>query len=359
MSRVFCNRTEAGQLLAKKLTVYAKRRDVLVLGLPRGGVPVAFEVAKALKLPLDICLVRKLGVPGHSELAMGALASGELKKEVDEVVCLMMPEPLYAIGLWYEDFSQTTDQEVSNLLVQATTQLTATVITMNRISEWKDQEHLVSVTTGSVRLEGNLTIPERAKGVVLLAHGSGSSKNSTRHRCMSQMLRQARLGTLLIDLLTLEEEEIDQKTREFRFDLGLLTERIVGATDWLLRYPDTQNLKIGYFGANTVAGAALLAATERPEVVGAIVSRGGRPELAGSALSRIRAATLLIVGEKDTAIIESNRKALAGLHTEKRLEIVPRATHLFEEPGMLEEVARLTSQWFQQHLTQTTNLSRI
>lgn len=230
---------------------------------------------------------------------------------------------------------------------------------MNRISKWKDQEHLVSVTTGSVRLEGNLTIPEKAKGVVLLAHGSGSSKNSTRHRCVSQMLRQARLGTLLIDLLTLEEEEIDQKTREFRFDLGLLTERIVGATDWLLTDLATQNLKIGYFGANTVAGAALLAATERPEVVGAIVSRGGRPELAGSALSRIRAATLLIVGEKDTAIIESNRKALAGLHTEKRLEIVPRATHLFEEPGMLEEVARLTSQWFQQHLTQTTNLSRI
>lgn len=230
---------------------------------------------------------------------------------------------------------------------------------MTRVSEWKDQEHLVSVTTGSVRLEGNLTVPEGAKGVVLFAHGSGSSRNSSRNRCIAQMLRQARLATLLIDLLTLEEEAVDLKTREFRFDLGLLTERIVGATDWLLRYPATQNLNVGYFGANTGAGAALLAATERPEVVGAVVSRGGRPELAGSALSRVRAATLLIVGEKDTAIIESNRKALVKLHTEKRLEIVPRATHLFEEPGMLEEAARLTSQWFQQHLKSATELSRV
>jgi putative phosphoribosyl transferase len=208
----------------------------------------------------------------------------------------------------------------------------------------------VSVTAGKVNLEGNLVIPNGATGIVLFAHGSGSSRHSPRNRYVAGVLQQAGLATLLIDLLTTEEEEIDLRTRHLRFDIGLLASRLVGATDWLVHNPDTCDLKVGYFGASTGAGAALVAAAERPEAVQAIVSRGGRPDLAGSALPHVKAPTLLIVGGYDTPVIAMNEDALAQLHSVKRLEIIPRATHLFEEPGKLAAVAQLASEWFTHYI---------
>jgi dienelactone hydrolase len=215
----------------------------------------------------------------------------------------------------------------------------------------KGAERLVHVAAGPVTLEGNLSVPEGARGVVLFAHGSGSSRLSPRNRYVAQLLNTAKLATLLVDLLTPDEEAIDSRSAHLRFDIGLLAERLVGATDWLTQYPDTRHLRSGYFGASTGAGAALVAAAERPDVVGAVVSRGGRPDLAGPALAHVRAPTLLIVGENDIPVIELNRQALAQLRCEKRLVIVPRATHLFEEPGALDEVARLARAWFEHHLT--------
>ena len=212
------------------------------------------------------------------------------------------------------------------------------------------EEQLVQVPAGSVTLEGNLTLPEESRGIVLFAHGSGSSRHSSRNRYVAKLLNEGALATLLIDLLTLDEDAVDRLTRRLRFDIPLLAERLVGATDWLTQYPSTQNLPIGYFGASTGAGAALVAAAERPEVVDAVVSRGGRPDLAGPVLSLVRAATVLIVGENDPEVIELNCTALAQLRCEKQLVIVPGATHLFEESGALENVARLARQWFERHL---------
>jgi dienelactone hydrolase len=211
-------------------------------------------------------------------------------------------------------------------------------------------ERLVRVTAGPVTVEGNLDIPAGACGIVLFAHGSGSSRFSLRNRAVAQTLREAGLATLLIDLLTSDEEAIDMRTRHLRFDIGLLAERLSGATDWLVHAPDTQHLRIGYFGSSTGAAAALVAAARRPSVVGAVVSRGGRPDLAGAALTRVHAPTLLIVGGNDEPVIPLNEAALAQLGGEKQLVIVPGATHLFEEPGALEEVARLASRWFERYL---------
>jgi dienelactone hydrolase len=212
-------------------------------------------------------------------------------------------------------------------------------------------ERPVRIPAGRVTLDGDLASPEAARGVVLFAHGSGSSRFSPRNRYVAQVLREGGLATLLIDLLTPEEEAIDVRTAQLRFDIRLLAERLVGATDWLFRHPETQRLRVGYFGASTGGGAALVAAAELPDVVGAVVSRGGRPDLAGPALARVRAPTLLIVGGRDSPVIEMNREALGRLRAEKQLEIVPGATHLFEEPGALEEVARLARAWFQRYLT--------
>jgi dienelactone hydrolase len=209
---------------------------------------------------------------------------------------------------------------------------------------------LVSIPIGEIALEGDLNIPPRAIGVVVFAHGSGSSRFSSRNRFVASVLEQAGLATLLMDLLTRDEEVVDQLTAHLRFDIELLAERLVAATDWLTGQVDTSQLPIGYFGASTGAAAALVAAAERPEVVKAIVSRGGRPDLAGPALSRVRAPTLLIVGSRDELVIELNRAALKELRSEKRLEIVPGATHLFEEPGTLEEVGRLARDWFVRYL---------
>jgi dienelactone hydrolase len=209
----------------------------------------------------------------------------------------------------------------------------------------------VSIPAGGVVLDGDLRVPVQATGAVLFAHGSGSSRLSPRNRFVAGVLENAGLATLLMDLLTRDEEMLDQLTAHLRFDIDLLAERLVAATDWLSQQPETAHLPIGYFGASTGAAAALVAAAERPELVRAIVSRGGRPDLAGPALARVRAPTLFIVGSRDQLVIELNRAALDQLPVEnKRLEIIPGATHLFEEPGTLEEVARLARDWFLSYL---------
>jgi pimeloyl-ACP methyl ester carboxylesterase len=198
-------------------------------------------------------------------------------------------------------------------------------------------------------LEGDLVLPEAASGIVLFAHGSGSSRHSPRNRQVAASLNQAQLGTLLVDLLTPAEERLDLVTAEHRFDINLLARRLVGAIDWLRRGP-AESLPIGLFGASTGAAAALVAAAARPEDVGAVVSRGGRPDLAGPALPRVRAPTLLIVGGADPVVLELNEQAFELLQTEKQLVVIPGATHLFEEPGALQEVARLAADWFTKHL---------
>jgi putative phosphoribosyl transferase len=213
-----------------------------------------------------------------------------------------------------------------------------------------DSERQVLVTAGSVMLEGTLAIPAGARGIVLFAHGSGSSRFSPRNRAVAQALHAAGLATLLIDLLTPDEETIDLRTRRLRFDIALLAERLIGATDWLTQTPATRALRIGYFGASTGAAAALVAAAERPAAVSAVVSRGGRPDLAGAAMSRVHAPTLLIVGGNDVPVITMNEAAMAQLGVEKQLVIIPGATHLFEEHGALEEVARLACQWLVRYL---------
>jgi len=214
------------------------------------------------------------------------------------------------------------------------------------------EEREIRLPAGAATLKGNLGIPEDARGVVLFAHGSGSGRHSPRNRYVAEVLREAGLATLLVDLLTPEEEEVDLRTRRLRFDIGLLADRLADATDWLAQEPDMQDLRVGYFGASTGAAAALVAAAKRLEAVSAVVSRGGRPDLAGKELSRVVAPTLLIVGGEDEPVIGMNREAIEQIRAEKKLEVVPGATHLFEEPGKLEEVARLAAGWFARYLGQ-------
>jgi len=212
-------------------------------------------------------------------------------------------------------------------------------------------EHLpVTVRVGAVDLDGYLSIPTDATGVVVFAHGSGSSRHSPRNRYVADVLNEGALATLLIDLLNADEQEVDLQTARLRFDIPFLANRLVGITQWLRDQPQVSGLKIGYFGASTGAGAALVAAAELPGLIHAIVSRGGRPDLAGPALGRVEAPTLAIVGSRDVQVLELNRQALARMHSVKELQIVPGASHLFEEPGALEEVARLARGWFAQKL---------
>jgi pimeloyl-ACP methyl ester carboxylesterase len=212
-------------------------------------------------------------------------------------------------------------------------------------------EQTVRLATGGATLEGNLGLPEHAAGVALFAHGSGSGRHSPRNRFVAEHLRDSGLGTLLIDLLTEREEAIDTHTAHLRFDIGLLADRLVGAIDWLAKDDRTADLPVGLFGASTGGGAALVAAARRPDRVAAVVSRGGRPDLAGDALPQVRAPTLFIVGGDDDLVITLNQQALRRLGSPvKELVIVPGASHLFEEPGKLEEVARLAAAWFTRHL---------
>lgn len=442
---LFADRADGGLRLAQKLSAYAGRTDTIVLGLPRGGVPVAAEVAKELRAPLDLFLVRKLGVPGHEELAMGAIASGGVQvlnrevveqlriplelidsvaqreqqelarreklyrngqpapelegrtailvddglatgasmsaavaalrahqparivvavptaapetckmfeEEVDEVVCAETPQPFVGVGFWYKNFAQTTDEEVRRLLEEARQIPHAPheAATSKRGSAAIIQEQQVEITANGLALAANLRIPAGAYGLVLFAHGSGSSRFSPRNRAVADLLYAGGLATLLLDLLTPSEEEIDQVTRRLRFNIPLLAERLVGTTDWLLQQPQINSLPIGYFGASTGAAAALMAAVQRPNAIRAVVSRGGRPDLAASVLKEVRAPTLLIVGENDIPVFEMNRAALAELSCAKELTTVSGASHLFEEPGTLAQVAQLARNWFKTYL---------
>ncbi|AAM31475.1 dienelactone hydrolase family protein [Methanosarcina mazei] len=222
---------------------------------------------------------------------------------------------------------------------------------MNSSSDNYKRDIEVRIPVDSINLEGNLNIPEGARGIVIFVHGSGSSRHSPRNQYVADELRRAGLGTLLFDLLTIEEERIDMMTRHLRFDIELLSKRLIDVTGWVLNRPETRGLNIGYFGASTGAAAALIAAKEYATAVKAVVSRGGRPDLAESALIHVKAPTLLIVGGKDIQVIDLNKWALERIVAlDKELKIVPGATHLFEEPGALEEVARLAGKWFTRYL---------
>jgi putative phosphoribosyl transferase len=419
----FLDRADAGRRLAGVLKG-VPGADAVVLGLPRGGIPVGYEIATALGVPLDVILVRKVGLPAQPELAMGAIgedgvrlintevvqaeqvservfaeverreraeltrraeryrldrpravvagrtaivvddgiATGStaraachvarvhgatrvilavpvaprgtvaaLSQVADQVVCLESPEPFYAIGQWYQDFAQTSDAEVVRLLRAAADGGT-------------DEE--VRLPAAPVSLAGQLTVPPGARGVVLFAHGSGSGRGSPRNTFVAGALHRARLGTLLFDLLTPEEAA----DRPNVFDIGLLAGRLAAATSWLRAQPGMARLGLGYFGASTGAAAALRAAAQPGSEIAAIVSRGGRPDLAGPQLGAVRAATLLIVGELDEQVLALNEAAQAQLPGESQLAVVPGATHLFTEPGALEEVAALARDWFASHL---------
>ena len=208
----------------------------------------------------------------------------------------------------------------------------------------------LAIQAAGVTLDADVVVPESAQGVVLFAHGSGSSRFSPRNRYVAGELQRASLATVLADLLTPEEEQLDARTGRLRFDIALLATRVIALTDWVTQHQQTAGLPVGLFGASTGAAAALVAAAERPDTVAAVVSRGGRPDLAGPYLRAVRRPTLLIVGGRDDVVIELNRQALKQLAGETRLEIVPGATHLFEEPGALEQVARLARGWFVRHL---------
>jgi putative phosphoribosyl transferase len=438
----FRNRAEAGRLLANKLA-YLRGTDAVVLGLPRGGVPVAFEVAQALGVPLDVIVVRKVGVPWQPELAMGAVgedgasivnqrvvsgarvtadeltaaqarARAELDQRVkalrgdrprvsldgrtavvvddgiatgstaraacrvarahgaakvvlavpvaapdavyalsdiaDEVVCLGQPDWFQAVGEFYDDFTPTTDGEVAALLEQAAHAALgsgAVPASAGNDDDPPGVDEDVRVIAGAVELAGHLTVPPGARGLVVFAHGSGSSRHSPRNRYVAGILQRAYLGTLLFDLLTVDEE-VD---RSNVFDIELLAGRLLDAVGWLRRQSTTADLPVGLFGASTGAAAALWVAANTAAGIAAVVSRGGRPDLAGPRLSEVRAPTLLIVGGIDYQVLDLNRHAQARLRCPNRLAVVPGASHLFEEPGTLRAAAELAAGWFTDHLT--------
>ena len=261
-----------------------------------------------------------------------------LGREADEVVCLQSPDGFFAIGEWYADFSQTTDEEVTTMLGKAGP-------SPGEQGAAVSDPPVVMVDAGGVQLQGSLVIPERPAGLVVFAHGSGSGRRSPRNQFVAAALNRAGLGTLLTDLLTPQEERI----RECVFNIGLLAARLAGITGWLRGQPACATIPVGYFGASTGAAAALWAAAGGGTQVKAIVSRGGRPDLAGSRLSAVRAPVLLIVGGVDTTVLSLNRQAQRVLSCENRLVVIPGATHLFEEPGALEQVAELAGEWFTGH----------
>ena len=264
----------------------------------------------------------------------------------DEVICLHTPQFFFAVGQGYCNFTQTSDNEVIALLDRAREGLHEPVVaTTPDDPPIRDEE--VRVSAGPVSVAGHLTIPEQPVGVVVFAHGSGSSRHSPRNRYVAEVLNKGNLATLLFDLLTPDEE----RNRANVFDIELLARRLVDVTGWLATRPDTAALPVGYFGASTGAGAALVAAADPRVNVAAVVSRGGRPDLAGSALTKVRAPTLLIVGGRDDVVLELNRRAQAMMPGECELTVVPGATHLFEEPGTLEQVAVLARDWFIDHLS--------
>ena len=425
----FADRHAAGRELARRLAGLAAD-DPLVLGLARGGVPVAYEVAQALGAPLDVLVVRKIGAPGNPEYGIGAIAEGgvlllddpavsqllvsheeleaasarardevaarvaryrgarplpemtgrtvivvddglatggtaraalravrarhprrlilavpvgapecvaSLRAEADEVVCVHEPEQLWAVGAWYENFAPTGDAEIAQLLDGDRPDPPP--------APPRAREVLIPVGDGAA-IAGDLVLPAPAIGLVVFAHGSGSSRHSPRNRQVAAALHGHGLATLLLDLLT-TDEELD---RNNVFDIGLLARRLVAATRWAPQDASLARLPIGYFGASTGAAAALRAAADVGDSIGAVVSRGGRPDLAAPRLAEVHAPVLLIVGGRDELVLELNREAQRVLGGPSELSIVPGATHLFEEPGALEEVSRLAAGWFVRHL---------
>ena len=448
----FADRADAGRRLAARLE-HLRGEPVVVLGLPRGGVPVALEVARALGAPLDVIVVRKLGVPYQPELGMGAvgedgvrvinrevvraarvpadelaavqareqarvdaraaryrvrrpreplagriavvvddgIATGSTARAAcqvarahgaarvvlavpvaprgwqariagaaDELICVDTPSDFFAIGQFYADFSQTTDDEVIACLQRAAAEASWPSAAPAAAADPPARDgdlpaargEEVEPAAGEVRLAGYLTVPENAAGIVVFAHGSGSSRHSPRNRYVARVLTEAGLGTLLFDLLT-PEEELD---RANVFDIGLLARRLAQVTGWLRTQPRAARAAVGYFGASTGAAAALWAAAEPGAGIAAVVSRGGRPDLARPRLAAVTAPTLLIVGGNDDVVLDLNRRAQAELRCENHLAIVPGATHLFEEPGTLATAAALARDWFLSHLTRSRNL---
>lgn len=427
----FQDRRDAGRQLGRQVAPMAGR-DVVVLGLPRGGVPVAAEVARAVGAPLDVILVRKLGLPGRPELAMGAVgedgvlvvnqdvvragrvdratfarveqreraelddrarrlrgnrtrlslegrtavlvddgvATGataraacevarahgaarvvlavpvaapqalhDLAEVVDEVVCLESPQRFAAVGQAYGDFRATGDEEVLELLRHpASSPRTA-------VPAPRDDD--VVAGAGPVELAGHLTVPEHAAGLIVFAHGTGSSRLSPRNRAVAEVLHSAGMATLLVDLLTPEEA-----ARGPVLPVAVLAGRLAEVARWASAEPSCATLPLGLFGASTGTAAALVAAAGN-DAVRAVVSRGGRPDLAGAALADVRAPTLLIVGGRDLRVLELNREAQARLRCPNRLAVVPGAGHLFEEPGTLQAAAELARDWFATHLGAT------
>ena len=447
----FLDRSDAGRRLANRM-LHLRGEDVVVLALPRGGVPVAAEVARALGAPLDVIVVRKLGVPVQPELGMGAIGEGDVRiinpevvaithvtdaeiatverreraeldrrarrfrgdrprtplagrtaviiddgiatgstaraacqvaraqgaarvvlavpvappsacatlaADADEVVCLETPGHFLAIGEWYQDFSQTSDREVVSLLQRAAAAAPSPAGGPSdpgrpppaaggpapgpAAAPWGGE---VVIAAGSARLAGHLSTPGGGAGLVIFAHGSGSSRRSPRNRFVADVLASAGLGTLLFDLLTAEEEQ----DRANVFDIGLLASRLGAVTRWVRERPGLAGAPVGYFGASTGAAAALWAAAEPGREVGAVVSRGGRPDLAMPRLAEVRSPTLFIVGALDDVVLGLNREAQRHLRCENHLAVVPGASHLFEEPGTLERAAGLARDWFTRYL---------
>lgn len=289
---------------------------------------------------------RSTGCPPLAEIidALAAL--------VDAPVDLSHPEKILLVELFAGGAALAVVTPAESLSLFAPAALAGAAAPRRSAASEEVMEQAVEIPAGAVTLHGDLAIPEGSRGIVLFAHGSGSSRMSPRNRYVAGVLRDSGLATLLMDLLTLDEESIDVRTGHLRFDIAFLAGRLVAATDWLTSGAATRHLAVGYFGASTGAGAALVAAAQRPDVVRTIVSRGGRPDLAGAALGSVKAPTLLIVGGHDHPVIGMNREAMAKMRTEVKLEIVPGASHLFEEPGTLEVVARLARDWFAHHLQQ-------
>lgn len=446
-NHVFTDRLEAGHQLADRLMSLRGNPNLVVVGLPRGGVPVAAVVAEALYAPLDVIVVRKLGLPSQPEVAMGALGEGdvmvlndeliraarvteeqlsvvqrgegeELKRRAvlfrenrdrislagrtvlivddgiatgstaqaachvaraegaervilavpvapdgwiqrlaeaaDEFVSLATPPDFVAVGQFYRRFDQTSDREVVTRLTDAAARMAGRYPAATAATVPHPRKVDVEIAVGTFVVEGHLRVPSACQGIVVFVHGSGSSRHSPRNQYVASVLNESGMATLLFDLLT----QAESHDRANVFDIELLAGRLLAVTRWVRAQPDLAVVPLAYFGASTGAAAALWAAAEPDIGVAAVVSRGGRPDLAGPQLGAVRAPTLLIVGQLDHTVVDLNAHARAQLQCENELRIVPGATHLFEEPGTLQMAADLAAAWFVDHLVPVTPQAR-